>query len=79
MQWRYRGYGSGQVLLLVNNKLMFVMTEQGEVAMVEAEPGKHVEIGRVKGIEGKTWNHPVLSRGRLLVRNIDEAACFDLR
>jgi hypothetical protein len=41
-------------------------------------PGGHKELGRFKAIEGKTWNHPVVARGKLFVRNDEEAACYQL-
>ena len=47
--------------------------------LVEASPESMNPIGQFKAIDGKTWNHPVLNRGRLFVRNAEEAACFDLR
>lgn len=77
-KWRARGYGNGQVLLLADQSLLLVLTEQGEVALVEATPEKHVEIARFKAIEGKTWNHPVVCRGKLYVRNAEEIAAFML-
>lgn len=76
--WRARGYGNGQVLLLTDQNLLLVLTETGEVALVEAQPKKHVEICRIPAITGKTWNHPVIAHGRLFVRNAEEMACFEL-
>ena len=56
-----RGYGSGQVLLLVDQSLLLVLTETGDVAFVKALPEKNVEIARFTAIDGKTWNHPVVA------------------
>jgi outer membrane protein assembly factor BamB len=46
---------------------------------VRATPERHDELARFHAIDGKTWNHPVLANGRLLVRNLREMAAFDLR
>ena len=35
-------------------------------------------LARVKAIEGKTWNHPVLVGDTLLIRNGEEMAAFRL-
>ena len=59
--------------------VLLVLSDAGEVALVEASPEKFREITRYQAIEGKTWNHPVYCRGRLLVRNAEEAACIDMR
>lgn len=75
--WKQGRYGYGQVLL-VDDKLL-ILTEEGDVVLVPATPEPLRELARFHAIDGKTWNHPVLSRGRLLVRNSEEAACFDLR
>jgi outer membrane protein assembly factor BamB len=45
---------------------------------VRATPERHEEIARFDAIRGKTWNHPVIARGRLLVRNLQEMAAFDV-
>ncbi len=78
VRWKKRGYGNGQVLLLADQKLLLVLSEEGEVALVEAQPEKHKEIARFKALEGKTWNHPVIAHGKLFVRNAEEIACFEL-
>jgi outer membrane protein assembly factor BamB len=77
-KWRARGYGNGQVLLLADQGLLLVLSEKGEVALVEASPAGHKELGRFQAIEGKTWNHPVVAHGKLFVRNGEEAACYRL-
>jgi len=53
-----------------------VTTESGEVALVRATPERFEEVSRFQAISGKTWNHPALADGYLLVRNETEMACF---
>lgn len=76
--WTGGRYGGGQVLLLEKQKRLLVLTEQGEVALLEVNPTKRVELTRFKAIDGKTWNHPVVAHGKLFVRNGEEMACFDV-
>ncbi|MGH9678308.1 MAG: PQQ-binding-like beta-propeller repeat protein, partial [Candidatus Acidiferrum sp.] len=77
-KWRERGYANGQVLLLADQGLLLVLTEKGEVALVEAKPEKRTEIAKFQALEGKTWNHPVIAHDKLFVRNGAEIACFQL-
>ena len=76
--WRAGGYGNGQALLLAEQGLLLVVCEEGDVALVSARPERHEELCRFKAIEGKTWNHPVIARGKLFVRNGEEIACFKI-
>jgi hypothetical protein len=48
------------------------------VALLKANSDKLVELGRFTALKGKTWNHPVIARGRLYVRNGEEMACYSL-
>lgn len=77
-RWKARGYGNGQLLLLADQGLLLIITEKGDVALVEANPEKHQEVTRFKALNGKTWNHPVVAHGKLFVRNGEEAACYQL-
>ena len=77
LKWKGGRYGYGQVMLASGH--IIVLTEEGELALVRADPGSHQEIARFPAIEGKTWNHPAISDGILLIRNIEEMAAFDLR
>jgi outer membrane protein assembly factor BamB len=77
-RWKARGYGNGQVLLLPDQDRLLILSETGEVALVDAKPDGHQERCRFQAIAGKTWNHPVVAHGRLYVRNGEEAACFEV-
>jgi outer membrane protein assembly factor BamB len=77
LKWKGGRYGYGQVMLADGH--LIVLTESGELALVRATPERHVEVARFPVLEGKTWNHPAMSGGYLLVRNINEMAAFDLR
>lgn len=68
--------GNGQIMLV--GESIVVLSETGEVILVEANPKKYRELGSFPAIEGVTWNNPALSRDHLLVRNAEEAACFKL-
>lgn len=76
LQWKGGRYGYGQLLLASGH--LVVLTESGEVVLVEATPEEHREVARFSAISGKSWTAPVIADGRLLVRNATEMAVFDI-
>jgi hypothetical protein len=68
--------GNGQILLV--GDYILALCESGEVVLVEATPGEFREVASFQAIDGITWNNPALSGRYLLVRNAEEAACFQL-
>jgi outer membrane protein assembly factor BamB len=75
-KWKGGRYGYGQVVLASGH--LIVTTDAGEIALVKADPGAFTEVARFSALEGKTWNVPAISGGRLLVRNANEMACYNL-
>ena len=77
LRWKGGRYGYGQVLLASGH--LIVLAEDGDLALVRATPERHEEIVRFPVLTGKTWNHPAMADGYLLIRNLAEMAAFDLR
>jgi outer membrane protein assembly factor BamB len=77
LKWKGGRYGYGQVMLASGH--LIVLTEGGDLVLVRATPQGHQELSRHPAIQGKSWNHPAMSDGYLLIRNIAEMAAYDLR
>jgi outer membrane protein assembly factor BamB len=77
-QWKHsRGrYGHGQILGV--GDLLLVLAEDGRLALVELSPRRFTELGSIQALQGKTWNTLCLYGKKLLIRNAQEAACYEL-
>jgi outer membrane protein assembly factor BamB len=75
-KWKGGRYGYGQLLLASGH--LIALTESGDLVLVKATPEQHMEVSTFSAITGKTWNHPALAHGRLLVRNTTQMACFKI-
>ncbi len=61
---------------------LYVRSENGPVALVEANPAAYRECGRFEQPNrsaAKAWPHPVIADGRLFLRDQELVLCYDLR
>ncbi len=80
LTWRSGNYGHGQLLLA--GDLLLILAESGELALVQAMPAEHRQLGIIPALDessGKTWNNPAIAHGKIFLRNHREMACYDLR
>jgi outer membrane protein assembly factor BamB len=70
-------YGHGQMLIVGDHCL--ILSEEGELILVDATKDQFNERGRIQVLEGKTWNIPSIVGPLVLVRNSDQMACVRLK
>lgn len=75
-RWKEGRFGHGQILLV--GEVILVLAENGELVMLDVNPDEYAELGRIQALTGKTWNNPALAGNFLLIRNDQEAACYEL-
>jgi outer membrane protein assembly factor BamB len=80
LKWKNRCVGKGS-LTFADGRL-FVRSEGGPVALVEATPAEYKELGKFDQPErsGKpAWPYPVVAGGRLFLRDQDKLFVYDVK
>ena len=79
MMWRDRSVGKGSIAYADGN--LYLLSENNVVGLAEATPAGYREKGRFtiadQGLP--SWSHPVVSGGRLFIRNQGTLAAYDVR
>jgi len=79
-KWQNRSVGKGSIAAADGR--LYVRSEDGPTALVEAMPGRYKELSRFEQPDRsgkKAWPHPVIAGGRLYMRDQDVLLCFDVK
>ena len=79
-RWSRKGFGKGSLMMSSDGR-MIVMGEQGELAVVRANPEKFEVLARAQVLpEGMCRTVPVLANGLIFARNArGDVVCLDVR
>ena len=79
MAWRNRSVGKGS--LIYADERLYLYSEQGTIGLAEATPTEYRERGRfsIKASGPPTWSHPIITNGRLIIRDHDTVYAYDVK
>ncbi len=83
--WNHRGFGKGAIGA-ADGMLYCLEETTGNIVLAEASPKGWKESGRfkldpqtkIRSARGKVWTHPVISHGKLYLRDQDLIHCYDI-
>ena len=77
--WRDRSVGKGSVTYA--DGMLYALSENGVMGLVEATPTAYKEISRFEIPRGEfpTWTPPVIANGRMYLREQDNLYCYDVK
>ena len=84
--WNHRDFGKGAVAC-ADGMLYCIEENSGTVTLIEASSKGWQEHGRfkldpqskIRSSQGRIWTHPVMSNGKLYLRDQDLIYCYDIK
>ncbi len=81
-KWQDKSFGKGSLVYADGAFILRQEDKAGTIALIAASPEGYKELGRFDppNTSGKNyWPHPVVSGGRLYIRDQDVLLCYDLK
>jgi outer membrane protein assembly factor BamB len=75
--WAERGFGKGSLITASGH--LIVLGEDGELALLRADPARADVRARLPALDGTSWTPPSLAGGRLYLRNAREMIALEPR
>jgi outer membrane protein assembly factor BamB len=79
-KWQDRSVGKGSITAA--DGLLYLRSEKGPIALVEASPSAYKELGRFSQPDRSdkpSYPHPVIAAGRLYLRDQGVLLCYDIK
>jgi outer membrane protein assembly factor BamB len=80
-KWQYNQLGKGS-LIYADRRFYLRAEDKGTIVLIEASPAGYKEHGRFEQpnrSDKKAWPYPVISHGRLYLRDMDTLLCYDVK
>lgn len=76
-----RGPGSGSAAIACADGRLYFRYQDGTMALIEASPNAYKLVSKFKipSQQGESWPHPVISGGRLYLRDQDALLAYDIK
>lgn len=81
IMWKAKQPGRGVAGVIAADGMLYFRAENGEVSLIEANPKEYKLVSTFKQEDRKSpgLSHPVISGGRLFLRDGDRLNCYDIR
>lgn len=80
--WRKRGSGKKSAAVTAADGHLYIVFHDSTVVLAQATPDGYEEVGSFElkdnGYERPMWSHPVVTGGKLFVRQDDKIYCYDV-
>jgi len=76
-KWVKRGFGKGSLIMAEGR--LYVLSDRGVLALVEATSESYKETSRFQALTGKSWTAPAISGGRIYLRNLEQMASYPIK
>jgi outer membrane protein assembly factor BamB len=75
--WLDGNFGEYCSIVVAGDRLL-ILTSDGELTVLKADPAEYKELGRSKLTSSVAWSHLGLVGSRIFIRDAKQIACFDL-
>ncbi len=81
VKWQQESPGGGSASVAAADGCVYLHYEKGEVVLMAASPDGYKELGKFKPpvVNDPSWAHPVISGGKLFLRDQDTLMCYDIK